>query len=466
MSVHSRVLRTIRKHDMLPRGARVLVALSGGPDSVALLHILRTLEQRGELVVAVAAHFNHQLRGAEADADEVFCRDLAAATGVPFIVGRADVAARARESGRSLEDAARQKRYEFLNEAADTIGAAAIAVGHSLDDQAETFLLRLIRGAGPAGLAGIRPRTGRVIRPLLDISRAELRRYAAEHGLGFRDDSSNADVRIPRNRVRLELVPHLAQFSPTIAATLAREAALARQDEEFLDRLAIESGGSIVLEESSGVTVDAAGLTALPPALASRVTRKALAAAAPGRFIGFQHIDDLLELARSGGEGAALVLPGVTAVRRGSRIVFRILVDRPFSNSFRFPLSIPGEVAVPGWTLSAVWLQESVEVSPPPARGNTAVVAAAPLRGPLAVRSRRPGDTFKPLGMRGRGRKLQDFLVDRKIARGDRDSLPLVVDQDDRIVWVVGQSVAEDFRVTAPKQGVILLKARRLGGVG
>jgi len=451
---------------MLPRGARVLVALSGGPDSVALLHILRTLEARGELVVAGAAHFNHQLRGAEADADESFCRDLAAGTGIPFLAGRADVAARARESGRSLEDAARQARYEFLNEAADSAGADAIAVGHSLDDQAETFLLRLIRGAGPAGLAGIRPRAGRVVRPLLDISRAELRQYAAEHGLGFRDDSSNADVRIPRNRVRLELLPLLSQFSPAIAATLAREAALAREDEEFLDRLAIESAASLVLPKSNGVAVDIAGLTALAPALASRVTRKAVAAAAPGRFIGFQHIDDLLELARSGAEGAAAALPGVTAVRRGSRIVFGIVSDRPFSNSFRFPLSIPGEVAVPGWALSAARIEEPEEVTPPPARGNTAVVAAAPLRGPLAVRSRRPGDVFRPLGMHGRGRKLQDFLVDRKIARADRDSLPLVVDQDDRIVWVVGQSVAEDFRVTGPKQGVILLKARRLGGVG
>jgi tRNA(Ile)-lysidine synthase len=129
-------------------------------------------------------------------------------------------------------------------------------------------------------------------------------------------------------------------------------------------------------------------------------------------------------------------------------------------------LSIPGEVAVPGWALSAARIEDSEEVTPPPARGNTAVVAAATLRGPLAVRSRRPGDIFRPLGMHGRGRKLQDFLVDRKIARADRDSLPLVVDQDDRIVWVVGQSVAEDFRVTGPEQGVILLKARRLGGLG
>ncbi len=466
MSLESRVLRTIRKHDLLPRGARVLVGLSGGPDSVALLHLLRTLERRGELVVAGAAHFNHQLRGAEADADEAFCHDLAASSGVRFVAGRADVAALARETGRSVEDAARQARYGFLTATAAALDAAAVAVGHSLDDQAETVLMRLIRGAGAAGLGGIRPRVGLVIRPLLEIPRADLRGYAEAHRLAFREDSSNADLRIPRNRVRRELLPHLEQFSPAISATLARAAGLARADEEFLDRLAIESADSIVLLESDGVAVDIAGLTALAPALASRVARKALIAAAPDRFIGFQHIDDLLELARDGAEGAAVSLPGVTATRRGPGIVFGTVAPRPFANSFRFPLSIPGEVAVPGWALSAAWVDEAGEIPAPPGRGNTAVVAAAPVRGPRAVRTRRRGDRFKPLGMGGQGRKLQDFLVDRKIARTDRDSLPLVVDRDDRIVWVVGQSVAEDFRVTAPKHGVILLKARRLGGVG
>ena len=225
---------------MLPSGGRVLVALSGGPDSVTLLHVLQTLERRGHLVVAGAAHFNHQLRGAEADADELFCRELAASLNLPIVVGRGDVRGMAGESGRSIEDAARTARYGFLNDAAASFDAGAIAVGHSLEDQAETFLLRLIRGAGPAGLAGVRPRAGIVIRPLLEIPRAELRAYAGEHGLRFREDSSNADVGIPRNRVRLELLPHLEQFSPAIAAILAREAALARADDEFLEAAAIE----------------------------------------------------------------------------------------------------------------------------------------------------------------------------------------------------------------------------------
>jgi tRNA(Ile)-lysidine synthase len=452
---------------MLPPGGRVLVALSGGPDSVALLHVLQTLEQRGHLVVAGAAHFNHQLRGAEADADELFCRELAAALRMPILVGRGDVRRMAGDSGRSIEDAARTARYSFLNGAAVSLDAAAIAVGHSLEDQAETFLLRLIRGAGTAGLAGVRPRAGIVIRPLLEISRADLRAYAAEHALAFREDSSNADVGIARNRVRLELLPHLQQFSPGIAGTLARQAAVARVDDEFLEGAAIECARSIVLQEDNGVALDAAALAALHPALASRVARTALQAAAPGRFIGFQHVDDLLDLTRRA-DGSAVALPGLVATRQGPRIVMGSAPAAPlapFANSFSVPLSIPGEVEAAGWNVSAD-CPTGEPLQPLLARGHAVVVAAELLRHPLAVRSRRPGDRFKPIGMGGRGRKLQDFLVDRKVARADRDALPLVVDRDDRIIWVVGQSVAEDFRVTAPERGVILLKARRLGGVG
>ena len=442
----------------------MLVALSGGPDSVALLHVLQRLERRGHLVVAGAAHFNHQLRGDEADADELFCRDLTASLRLPILVGRGDVRRTARESGRSIEDAARTARYSFLNGAAASLEAVAVAVGHSLDDQAETFLLRLIRGAGPAGLAGVRPRAGIVIRPLLEIPRAELRAYAAEHGLTFREDSSNADTGIPRNRVRLELLPHLQQFSAAIAGTLARQAALARVDDEFLEGAAIECARSIVLQENGRVALDAPALAALHPALASRVARTALQAAAPGRFIGFQHVDDLLDLTCRA-DRSAVALPGVVATRKGLRIELGKKPAAPFANSFSIPLSIPGEVEAAGWNVSA-GCPAGEPLQPLVARGHAVVVAAEPLRHPLAVRSRRPGDRFKPIGMGGRGRKLQDFLVDRKIARADRDTLPLVVDRDDRIIWVVGQSVAEDFRVTAPEKGVIFLKARRLGGVG
>ena len=465
MDLLSRLLQTVRTHRMISPGGRVLVALSGGADSIAMLHLLREVEAAGALTVAGVAHFNHMLRGDSADADERFCREVAASLQLPIEVGGADVRALAAAEGRSLEDAARTARYAFLELAADRLNAEAIAVGHSIEDQAETFLLRLIRGAGPRGLAGIRPKAGRVVRPLIDISRQQLRDYVAERQLMFREDESNADLSIARNAVRHRLLPVLQALSPSVADVLAREADIAREDDDFLSRTAIDLASSIVLVTKHGIEMDIESVRALHPALASRVVREGLDRAAPGQFFGRDHIRATLTLmdAPVNGAGIALSLPGLSVRREGGRLVFGGSPLEPFSNSFQFPLSIPGEVALPGWTVSA----QTDTVEGARTFSATAVsVATGGLRLPLAVRSRKPGDRFRPLGMGGQGRKLQDFLVDRKVTRTERDTLPLVVDSDDRIVWVVGQSVAEDFRVTDTSQGVILLKAKRLGGEG
>ena len=182
MTLAASVLRTIRRDALIEPGGRVVVALSGGPDSVALVYLLRELQDGGHVSLAGVAHFNHQLRGPEADADEAFCRSLADELSLPIECGTADVRFAARQQRRSIEDAARTLRYRFLEQAADRLGADRIAIGHSRDDQAETFLLRLLRGSGPRGLAGILPRAGRVIRPLLDLPRAELRAYVVVTG--------------------------------------------------------------------------------------------------------------------------------------------------------------------------------------------------------------------------------------------------------------------------------------------
>jgi tRNA(Ile)-lysidine synthase len=473
MPLLDRMRRTIQRHVLVARGGRVLVALSGGPDSVALLHLLLELQAYGDLSVVGVAHFNHQLRGDAADADEQFCRELAASLALPIEAGSADVRDVARNTGRSIEDAARTLRYRFLEEAADRLIAGAIAVGHSRDDQAETFLLRLIRGAGPRGLASIYPRAGRVVRPLIDISRAELRQYAHDHQLQWREDDTNQDLSIPRNRVRHELIPYLArEFSPAIVEVLAREADIAREDEDRLDREAIDCASSIVLR-NTGETIElaAAALCSLHPALQARVARRALSMVSAPGHIGFDQVQRFLELANGRREQDSMSFPGRQVNRRGDRLVIAPSLSREIAevNSFRVLLSIPGEVRLDreGWSVSAEHAPPSVVAATAPGtgRGADVAVAAAPLTLPLAVRSRKPGDRFRPLGQSGR-KKLQDFLVDRKIPREMRDSLPLVVDGSDRIVWVVGQSVAEDFRVTEPSRGVILLKARRLGGLG
>ena len=500
MILVERVLRTVRKHALWPAGGRVLAAVSGGPDSVALVHVLRELHGAGEVILAGLAHFNHQLRGAEADDDEAFCRALAVELGLQIEVGRGDVRARARLEGRSLEDAARASRYEFLESAADRLAADAIAVGHSRDDQAETFLLRLIRGAGPRGLAGILPRAGRVVRPLLDIPRSDLRAYTASRNLAYRDDETNADVAIARNRVRHDLLPYLERsFSPGIADVLAREADIAREDEDLLQQQAIDLSISIVLREEASqrsfgpkpeataqgdavIRIDADALMSLHPALGARVARLALSQASD-RQIGYDQIARLLAFAREAPVGMALSLPGVQVVRDGRGIVLGPAPPRgapaATPNSFRFPLSIPGEVTLEsqGWVISAepgvAGPREEAgpadaggAVYPSSDNGHRVPVPAERLKLPLAVRSWTPGDRLKPAGMGGRRKKLQDLFVDRKIPRHSRGFVPIVVDGDDRIVWVVGEPVTEDFRVTGPSQAVIFLKARRLGGLG
>ena len=517
MALAERVLDTIRRLALMRRGDRVLVALSGGPDSVALTRLLGELEGAGELSIAGIAHLNHGLREAAGE-DEEFCRAMAADRAVPFRSDVVDVRALAARLGTSLEDAGRRARYELFERVATELGADVIATGHTRDDQAETFLLRLLRGAGPRGLGGIHPKTRLpaeapeartvglpaeapkarrwVVRPLLEIGRDELRAYLASVGQVFRDDESNRDLSIPRNRVRHELLPLLSRdFSPGITDVLAREATIARQDEDRLHQEAIDLLDLIVLRNETGISgeaaveLDARALSALHPALAVRVARIAMETVAPGRFVGFDHVERLLALARDPRGEGALSLPGQHAVRRGETLVLdtqraqrsRRADAQPFSNSFRVSLSIPGEVvlAPQGWAVSASRCarpdaDHGGYTQPGQSPGTLKVecprleqtVAADRLTLPLAVRSRRPGDRLSPLGMGGRRKKVQDVLVDRKVPREGRDSLPLVVDSADKIVWVVGESVAEDFRVTEASQAVIFLKARRLGGQG
>ena len=461
----ARVVGTIRRQHLAPADARVLVALSGGSDSVALLLIMRELHARGDVVLAGAAHLNHRLRP-ESDEDESFCRALAARLNVPFVSEHFDVGELARREKRSIEDAARGARYAFLARAADALEADCIATGHTRDDQAETFLLRILRGAGTRGLGGIRPRNGRVIRPLLDVGRDELRRFVVAAGAEFREDASNMDVRIARNRVRHELLPLLqTRFSPAIVGILAREAGLARRDEDFLEQQAVDLTRRIVLSESdSEIRIAADALHRAHPALGSRVARVLLERFSGQRAIGFEHVECVLDLAARRSD-AAVALPGQEAVRSGPEIVLRpgSRLRHDAVNSFAFPLSIPGEVEAGRWIIGAA---EAIGPTAPnawAARSAEVGIEAGRVTLPLAVRNRRPGDRFRPLGAPGR-RKLQDFLVDRKVPRPERDALPLVVDARDRIVWVPGLSVAEDFRVSHPSQAVILLRVRRLGG--
>src|SRR5262249_10771857 len=244
--VHVRVRRFIAQHDLIPRGARVLAAVSGGSDSIALAFILGELERDGDCQLAGVVHFNHQLRAA-ADTDEEFVRGVAAVLDRPFFSDRDDVAARARQQRRSVEDGARAARYEYFDRVRSMTGAALVALGHTRDDQAETVLLRLTRGAGPRGLSGMHPRNGPIVRPLLGCRRADLRAWLVSRQQPFVDDETNADVSIPRNRVRAELLPLLARrFNPAIVDVLADQADLARDAWTWMEREAAVLASRVV----------------------------------------------------------------------------------------------------------------------------------------------------------------------------------------------------------------------------
>ena len=465
--LHS-VRRTIRTHGLLPAGTRVAVALSGGADSVALLLALGKLAPTEGFHVAGVVHLNHQLRGAESDADEQFCRDLAETLGVPIEIERIDVAALARETGASIEHAAHVARYAFFDRAAARLGAAAVAVAHTTDDQAETFRLRLLRGAGPRGLSGMHPRAGLVVRPLIETSRSDVREFLRTQNVTCREDASNADLAIPRNRIRHELLPLLeTRFAHGIVDVLDREAAIAREDADYLDTAARSAATRLVVRTPRGVELDAAALVAEPPAIARRVIRLAQQmAAGADHFVGFDAGEAVRRFAVSNSSGQ-LDLPGHRVNRRGRVLVLTASRGREKpapAADFSYQLDVPGAVTVPE---AACAISADTRLVPSgraaadlwslAGKSDEAVIEAGKLAAPLSVRNRRRGDSFRPLGLKGR-KKLQDYFVDAKIDRFERDITPVVVDSAGRIVWVAGHALAEEFRVTEATRDVVILK--------
>jgi tRNA(Ile)-lysidine synthase len=311
-----RVQQTVSEQALFGDGDVLVAAVSGGADSTALACLLVELAPRLGARLVGLAHLNHQLRPA-ADEDEAFCRALAGRLGLAFDSRRVDVAAEARAGKTSIEDAARTVRYLFLNEIAVARGATRVAVGHTRNDQAETVLLRLARGAGPAGLAAIYPRAGSIVRPLLDVRRRDVEAWLRARGQDWREDESNQDRAFPRNRVRHELLPWLVEaFGDGVVDVLARQAVVSREDAEWFELIATETAARLVSAEETAVTVERAALGALHPAIARRVIlatlRRVAAMGREGRhagaFVGFDHVEAVLALGQAG--SGAIDLPG------------------------------------------------------------------------------------------------------------------------------------------------------------
>lgn len=300
----------------------MLVGLSGGSDSVALTLLLRELSEHGGFSLVALAHINHQLRP-DADRDERFCREFAAGISVPIHVVAVDVRSYAASQRLSIEDAARRLRYESLRRYAVEIHADRVAVGHTRDDQAETFLLKLIRGAGMTGLGGIYPQRGEVIRPLLELSRAELREYLKGLGQAWIEDDTNADLKNPRNRIRHRVLPELNQAAGADTTNaIARAAGLARDDSQWLDAVSDRRFTALAREAPHGLDIDAAALDEEPGPVQRRILLRALRMLGNGREIGLEHVESALGAA-AGLSGGADVPGGRVELRRGKLVLLR-----------------------------------------------------------------------------------------------------------------------------------------------
>ncbi len=462
LPLENRVRTTVSKFGMLSRGERVLIAVSGGADSMALLHCLLRLAPAWDLTLS-AAHLNHRLRGSASDEDEAFVRTVCGELGIAFVSEVVEVGKTARSRKQNLEEAAREVRYEFLRRAARDSGAQKIALGHTLDDQAETVLMRLLRGSGADGLSAIRPVVdGRLIRPLLECQRDKILQYLEIRGIPFREDSSNQDLSFRRNRVRRELLPYLRQhFNPNLTATLSKEAELSREVAEYLDSQAAAAWASIRVHSPDGPAFPAQHILEMHPALRRAVVRVALRNCRGHlRGITGRHVDQILDLCRPLRSGRCIKLPGgwIAARQFGNLIIAREQKLPGVPREFDYSLPVPGRRLVPeaGLEFSAAEVDEKGATAENPNGSATfwAVLDAGCLPSQLTIRSRRPGDRYGGTGHR----KVKKLLIDARVPAKARESLPMVADGS-CVIWIPGFKPAKPYIPQTATHRRIVVKA-------
>ncbi len=434
---------TIRRNSLLAEGDSVLVGFSGGPDSACLLYLLHELKENYRLQIH-ALYINHNLRPAEVPAEIAFCRMFCEGLGIPLLVESIDVLAFADANGMNKQEAARELRYQVFSKAAAEIRTDKVALAHNADDQAETLLMRLVRGAGPAGLSGIPVRRGNIIRPLLEIGRDEIERFLAVRNIVPVIDSSNLKEDYFRNMVRARLMPMLKQANPNLLQSLGHTMEVLREEERYFGILVTKTLMKLISRKSQKrIELFLSPMEAMETVILRRVLRRAISETEGLRGIGFQHIEDIIALIKNGRSGDRLILPrDIRVIKDYSLLV--ITSEEPLRIA-EYSLDLGGEAVIvgAGYVLTAAMEEKAGQ----PGDGKSSVVLdAEKLRFPLIVRPRRPGDHFYPMGF-GRKKKLQDFLVNMKVPRDERDSIPVVVSGDD-IIWIAGYRADDRFKVT------------------
>jgi len=449
----ARVCRTVREHELFTPGDTIIVAISGGADSSALLDLLSSLPEFS--LRLVAAHLNHCLRGSESDADEEFVRSLAARYGIPIESCRIDVRDMATRQGLNLEDAGRRARISFLNEVRTRWQATAIALGHHSDDQAETFLMRLLRGSGMTGLAGMAYRNGQgCVRPLLNISRSEIEGYLKLRGLSYREDASNQDTTFLRNRIRHELLPLLQQYNPSIRECLSTTAALLADENELLKQLTEKIVAHACRFDSGTAVCNIRILSQEPLSLRRRFFRMVLE-----RLVGSldhfsnQHIMALEHLMDSPRPNATLNLPqGVTALREYDRLIMQLSAAVPAAIPTEFVITEPGHYELPdGSSLTLELVTSPINLSD--SAPNIAFFDLDKAPFPWHVRTFVPGDRIVPLGMAG-SKKVKEIFIDSKVPLPQRRQTPLVFSSN-TLIWICGLRTSQLARIDVSSSRII-----------
>ncbi|MFC2072446.1 tRNA lysidine(34) synthetase TilS [Chloroflexota bacterium] len=473
--LEQRVLHFIREYHLVSGQHQLLVAVSGGQDSVCLLHIL--VELREELNIKLhVAHLDHQLRGADSEADAKYVAHLAHQLGIPATIERRDVKTYQAQQRTSPEEAAREVRYTFLSEVAKSIGASRVAVGHTADDHIETILMHLIRGTGTRGLRGLQPNSRwqssgnslTIIRPLLLVSQLETARFCHNHQLIPRIDASNLSLSPLRNRIRHQLLPLLQSYNPRVAEALFRTARIAVDDLAFLDKESARLWGRIAQRQGNTIILDKKRFLKLLPALQRHLLREMIESLLGSlKDIETRHIEEIMA-ALTKPAGKRLSLPGGLAFAIEYN-QYLLGLDPAALSPFptiedEFALKIPGETLFSGWHVEATIIDPSLVKEKPwetiKGRGLisklTAYLSLDKVGRKVVVRCRQPGDRFQPLGM-SQPKKLGEFMIDAKIPHAWRQRVPIVCSPQ-HILWIVGGRIDDRVKVTKNTRVVLCLK--------
>ncbi|EYE87926.1 tRNA(Ile)-lysidine synthetase [Fervidicella metallireducens AeB] len=439
---------------MITKGDGIVIGLSGGPDSTALIHILNSLKDVLEIKL-YAVHINHMIRGEEAFRDEEYSKTLAQSMGIPFFCKRIKIEDFARENKMSSEEAGRYVRYQFFDEVLNKMGAGKIALAHNLNDQVETMLMRFFRGSGISGIAGIRPvRDGKYIRPLLNCSRDEIERYCSENKLNPVIDSTNKECIYTRNKIRLELVPYIREnFNPRFEENMFKMADLAKDEDEYLNIKALEELEGIKIKD--GVLID--NFNELHIALKRRILRT-LIELIKGNLNGIEvkHIEECIELISQKNTGKSISLPDdIECVIQYD--IFKIRKKTDYSQ-FQYEIIINGETKIPelGMSLITKLIDSSEMVRE---SFNVKYFDYDKIDGGLMVRNRRDGDYIYPKGMNGR-KKIKDIFIDKKIPKEDREKLPLIA-LGSEILWIYGIRDTKNYKVDGNTKRILEIKFER-----